>query len=115
MLCWCSIQSTIKSIYKHFLHLLSNRQISKTVVQILPSENANEFKLLLRFIRGLKDSWSLVAQSKLLCPGCYVVFRALRQQNTGHNLHGGRYKAPGIFHRGLDYMEPDSTVAAAPD
>ena len=33
--------------------------------------------------------------------------------NTGNNSNGRRYKAPEIFHRGLDYWEPDGTIAVA--
>ena len=32
----------------------------------------------------------------------------------GHNSNSTMYKAPGIFHRGLDYWETDGSIAVAP-
>ena len=118
MLVFTLRQSTSRtSHYTQFLRLLSKRQKSKiAVVKISASEHAIRFKGLLRYISALKDSWSPVAQSTAVMSRGFRRFGrlGLQPQNTGHNSNGRRYKAPGIFHRGLDYWEPDGTFAVAP-
>ena len=104
------------SLQAFSLPTVENQKSKNTVVKISASEHANQFKGLLRFLSGLKDSWRLVAQSMgVTCPGV-TWFPEVSSHKTWDITQTVEctYKAPGIFHCGLDYWEPDGTIAIAP-